>query len=89
MHQRTKNEKIMFGFLGFLLLFLLLIIFIGFFILGNILRALFGIGRRTPTHYHGDPSQDDATASPDGSSTKKKKIFGDDEGEYVDYEEIK
>lgn len=35
----------MFGFLGFLLIIFLLIIFIGFTILGNILRVLFGIGK--------------------------------------------
>lgn len=36
----------MFGFLGFLLIIFLLIVFIGFTILGNILRVLFGIGKR-------------------------------------------
>ena len=38
----------MFGFLGFLLIIFLLIIFIGFTILGNILRVLFGIGKLQP-----------------------------------------
>ena len=38
----------MFGFLGFLLIIFLLIVFIGFTILGNILRVLFGIGKRPP-----------------------------------------
>ena len=38
----------MFGFLGFLLIIFLLIIFIGFTILGNILRVLFGIGKHPP-----------------------------------------
>lgn len=36
----------MFGFLGFLLIIFLLIVLIGFTILGNILRVLFGIGKR-------------------------------------------
>ena len=38
----------MFGFLGFLLIIFLLIVFIGFTILGNILRVLFGIGKHPP-----------------------------------------
>lgn len=38
----------MFGFLGFLLIIFLLIVFIGFTILGNILRVLFGIANVPP-----------------------------------------
>lgn len=40
----------MFGFLGFLFFIFVLIVLIGFTILGNILRVLFGFGRRG-THY--------------------------------------
>ena len=43
-----KKEITMFGFLGFLLIIFLLIVFIGFTILGNILRVLFGIGKHPP-----------------------------------------
>lgn len=101
----------MFGFLGFLLILFLLIIFIGFSILGNILRMLFGLGKRTP-HYQSrtytNPGQDTYTrhetddeerdfAETSSSSSHKhthssggrKKIFADDEGEYVDFEEVK
>lgn len=101
----------MFGFLGFLLILFLLIVFIGFAILGNIFRVLFGFGRRN-THYQdrtytdqrqntyhqseGNESEESYTQADSSSSGKrtrpagnKKKIFDDDEGEYVDYEEVK
>ena len=92
----------MFGFLGFLLILFLLIIFIGFSILGNILRVLFGWGKRPPT-YRSQPhtgqktktygpssaNEDEEPAAHSTSSRHKKKIFDKDEGEYVDYEEVK
>lgn len=94
----------MFGFLGFLLIIFLLIVFIGFTILGNILRVLFGIGNKrsnyqshTYTNHENFNRQQDANdsyAETDSASNthhkskgNKKKIFGDDEGEYVDFEE--
>lgn len=102
----------MFGFLGFLLILFLLIVFIGFSILGNILRMLFGFGKRSTdnqnrtftytnqkTVHTSDNQSNDETESysePSSSSQehrhssgKKRKIFDDDEGEYVDYEEVK
>lgn len=106
-----KKEITMFGFLGFLLVLFLLIVFIGFAILGNILRVLFGIGKRTPnyqnrTYTHqkqntytqnqtNDENENFAETSSSSShkrshsSGDRKKIFDDDEGEYVDYEEVK
>lgn len=101
----------MFGFLGFLLILFLLIIFIGFTILGNIFRVLFGFGRRntqyqdhtytderqnTYRQHQSDEEEESYTETSSSSSGKrgrssgnKKKIFDDDEGEYVDYEEVK
>jgi len=94
----------MFGFLSFLLILFLLIIFIGFSILGNIMRVLFGGGSKrsnyqshTYTNHENFNRQQDANdiyAETDSASNthhkskgNKKKIFGDDEGEYVDFEE--
>ena len=98
----------MFGFLGFLLIIFPLIVFIGFTILGNILRVLFGIGKRPPyqnrtsTHQKqntytqnqaNDENENFAESSSSNrrshSSGNRKKIFDEDEGEYVDYEEVK
>ena len=94
----------MFGFLSFLLILFLLIIFIGSSILGNIMRVLFGGGNKrsnyqshTYTNHENFNRQQDANdsyAETDSASNthhkskgNKKKIFGDDEGEYVDFEE--
>ena len=99
------------GIFGLLLVLFLLIVFIGFAILGNILRVLFGIGKRTPnyqnrTYTHqkqntytqnqtNDENENFAETSSSSShkrshsSGDRKKIFDDDEGEYVDYEEVK
>ena len=86
----------MFGFLSFLLILFLLIIFIGFSILGNIMRVLFGGGSKrsnyqshTYTNHENFNRQQDANDSyaETDSASNKKKIFGDDEGEYVDFEE--
>ena len=99
----------MFGFLGFLLIIFLLIVFIGFTILGNILRVLFRIANvpyqnRTSTHQKqntyaqtqtNDENENFAEFSSSSSnrhshsSGNRKKIFDDDDGEYVDYEEVK
>ena len=82
----------MFGFLGFILIFIFIIILIGLSLIGGILRFIFGLGKRNPKHYNGQQSQqtDDnpnSTAS-SSSSINKKKIFSDDDGEYVDFEEV-
>lgn len=92
----------MFGFLGFLLILFLLIIFIGFSILGSIL-SLFGLGKYT-FHYQSHTYTREKTNDEEGdfaetssssshkhphSTGGRKKIFTDDEGEYVDFEEVK
>jgi hypothetical protein len=87
-----------FVFLGFILILVFVIIFIVLAFLGNIIRSIFGFGRRTPKHFYGEnttssthtadnhsSAQTTASASTDG----KKKIFADDEGEYVEFEEVK
>ena len=81
----------MFGFLGFILLFILAIVLIGLLLIGNVLRYIFSFGRRTPKRHHG-PTQsqaDQTQTSASSSAPQKKKIFDDDEGEYVEFEEVK
>ena len=75
----------MFGFLGFILLFVLFII----------VRMIFGFGKRTPKQFNSQKNENEnyntkqQTNDSNNSSTGKKKIFGEDEGEYVEFEEIK
>ncbi len=85
----------MFGFLGFILLFILFIVIIAFTLLGSIVRMIFGFGKRTPQHFKGQKTEtndygtNQQTTNSSDSSAGKKKIFGKDEGEYVEFEEIK
>lgn len=87
----------MFGFLGFILIFILFIVLIIVALLGNLVRAIFGLGRRAPKNYYGDKtssqtgqSYSSTTSSQTTTSTNgKKKIFTKDEGEYVEFEEVK
>ena len=88
----------MFGFLGFILIIILFIVFIALAILGNIIRAIFGFGKRAPKHFCGNKNSTNQTASnytsdneaqPSTSPNQgKKKIFADNEGEYVEFEEV-
>lgn len=85
-----------FGFLGFVLILIILIVLIVLSFLGNVIRSIFGWGKHTPKHFYSKEStnahtesnrsytQDSKTATPKG----KKKIFDDDEGEYVEFEEV-
>ena len=84
-----------FGFLGFLLILIIFIVLIVIAFLGNIVRSIFGWGKRTPKHFYGEKASTSeagnthtSTQSP-SSSNGKKKIFSDDEGEYVEFEEVK
>ena len=78
----------MFGFLGFILVFILLIVLVVIAFLGNLVRAIFGLGKRAPKQFHGETQQTSQQQTTSSSNTAKKKIFAEDEGEYVEYEEV-
>lgn len=86
-----------FGFLGFIIILVFIIIFIVLAFLGNIVRSIFGLGRRAPKQYYGEKSNSSdknnesytSTQGTTSSTNGKKKIFADDEGEYVEFEEVK
>lgn len=80
----------MFGFLGFILMFILMIVLIGVVFIFNIIRMIFGLGRRTPKHYDysRQTSVNEGRETQSTASYNKKKIIGNDEGEYVEYEEV-
>lgn len=84
-----------FGFLGFIFILIIFIVLIALAFLGNIVRSIFGLGRRAPKQYYGEKT---ASSNMNGHSSSqettappinKKKIFADDEGEYVEFEEVK
>lgn len=87
-----------FGFLGFIFILIIFIVLIVLAFLGNIVRSIFGWGKRAPKHFYGEKTASTGTESnytstqgtnPPSSSNGKKKIFADDEGEYVEFEEVK
>ena len=84
-----------FGFLGFILIFILVIVLFFFALLGNFIRSIFGLNKRGTQSYQNASSatkeskNNTSTLHSDSASTGKKKIFAEDEGEYVEYEEIK
>jgi hypothetical protein len=85
-----------FGFLGFIIILVFIIIFIVLAFLGNIVRSIFGLGKRAPKQYYGEKTTSsdnhDSYSSTQGTTSPtngKKKIFAYDEGEYVEFEEVK
>jgi mannose/fructose/N-acetylgalactosamine-specific phosphotransferase system component IIC len=75
----------MFHLLGFLFILLLVVLLMGVGIISSFIRALFGWGRKTG----GGTQQQQSARTTSGSRRRKKKIFTPDDGEYVEFEEIK
>lgn len=84
------------GIFGFFFIILPIILFlivlgIGVTLVRNILR-FFGLGRtssRTYDSYAGSGNNRQQQASSTTSPSKPKKIIDEDEGEYVEFEEVK
>lgn len=94
----------MFHLLGFLFIIFIVILVVGLTIVGSVFRAIFGFGRRrsaspgnTHTHtYRSTHAESQHTSAnndekirQEQTDTRHKKIFTKDEGEYVDFEEVK
>ena len=91
----------MFHILGFIFFFILIILVIGLAILSKVIRTVLGVGRRMKgdesTRYNrsGSASQDFAQSqnttheTTRSNNTSEGRRFDEDEGEYVDFEEIK
>lgn len=92
----------MFHILGILFLIILVILLIGLAILSKVIGMIFGFKRRmqrngstqqTTYSSHSSQQPEDAfdSYSSEGKNSvrRRKKIFDKEEGEYVDFEEIK
>lgn len=71
--------------LGFLFLIVIFIFVIGLSIVGSILRVLFGFGKRSSSTQQTTNREE---TEEEKEQSKHKKLFGEDEGEYVDFEEV-
>ena len=72
--------------LGFLFIIIISIFVLGLSIVGSILRALFGFGRRSSSTHQATNTEETEKQK---EQSKHKKFFSEDEGEYVDFEEVK
>lgn len=92
----------MFHILGFIFFIILVVLLIGLFILYRVIGMIFGFKRRmqrnsssqrtTSSSGSSQPQEESFDAySNEGnpSGRRRKKIFDKEEGEYVDFEEIK
>ena len=89
----------MFHLLGFIFFFVLIILLIGFVILWRIVNTFLGIGKRMTGGANSNAQNQQQTTyqRTDGDSNnpntsvsgEKKKVFDNDEGEYIEFEEIK
>lgn len=92
--------------LGFIFILIIAVFLIGISLIGSILRAIFGFGRRSGSTPYTTTTSGDRRQQPDNSWKEEdeeeaydtnengyphrhKKIFTKDDGEYVDFEEIK
>ena len=80
----------MFHILGFLFIIIIAILLIGLSIIGTVIRNIFGLGGRRTSSNSGPYQKGNGNYQPGGYSyPRHKKLFSKDEGEYVDFEEIK
>ncbi len=95
-----KNKFLSMGPLGCIFVFFIALILAVLVAVSNIVKALFGFTRGMNPFGTDSRTQDRQTYASDAgsrssdtgknqSSSSKSKIFDDNEGEYVDYEEIK
>ena len=88
----------MLHFLGFLFFILIIIILIGLSVIVSVLRNIFGRGvwrssSASGGHRSGNRSRYDKEQTTDSprqnTRPERKKLLSEEEGEYVDFEEIK
>ena len=76
--------------LGFLFFILIAIFVLGASILNSILRAIFGFGKRSnPSSNNTQSKETNQNENMADNSAKRKKLFDKNEGEYVEFEEVK
>lgn len=76
--------------LGILFFIIVAVFILGFSIIGNILRAIFGLGKRTTTSSSSGQTNRTSQSKKEKMSdpVQRKKLFDKDEGEYVEFEEV-
>ncbi|WP_321334759.1 DUF4834 family protein [uncultured Bacteroides sp.] len=75
--------------LGFLFMIVIFILVLGLSIVSSVLRVLFGFNRRSSSSKNAQTRSREEQDTSEQQPPKHKKLFDDDEGEYVDFEEVK
>lgn len=77
--------------LGFFFIIILIILIFGLSIISSIFRVFFGLGKKGSKSSNRNYSNQQTSSRQETvyEQKKHKKIFDNDEGEYVDFEEIK
>ena len=93
----------MFHILGFLFFFILIILVIGLALISKVIRTILGLGRRMTTgnassstntssrnsqYNSSSSSESNSQRQPNETTSGRKKIFGSDEGEYIESDYI-
>lgn len=78
----------MFTIIGFILIFILFVFLFGITFIAALVRGLFSRNKRNNAYTQGYNQQQSKSDRIDGRP-KRKKYFDDNEGEYVDFEEVK
>lgn len=82
----------MFHILGIIFFIIIFVLIIGFTIVYKIVRTVLNVGKSGKTkekNFGFEGNKTDFTASQKKTSNVKKKVFDDNEGEYIEFEEIK
>lgn len=81
---------------GLFFIIIIIILVLGLSVISNIIRAIFGIGKRRPNNSnqsqtYSNTSSQRTTQEPETEVKvkKRKKFFDKSEGEYVEFEEVK
>lgn len=82
------------SFIFFLILLVIILVAVVLFTVAGILRAIFSFGRKyqRSSHYqgYGNNNQSSQKTADDFRKTRKtSRIFDQQEGEYIDYEDVK
>ncbi|MBE6287932.1 MAG: DUF4834 family protein [Mediterranea massiliensis] len=84
----------MFHIFGFIFLLITIILIAAFFLLISLVRGIFGLGNRHHFYKHEKANNTQSTASQTDFTKEdvvspRKKIFDKNDGEYVEFEEVK
>lgn len=82
----------MFHFLALIFFIIIFVLLIGFVLVYKIVKSVLNVGKKTASQNNEDYNTGQGggyTRTRKETSKSKKKVFDDNEGEYIEFEEIK